>query len=1185
MNENQFSGEPSIPPGPNLPDSFDGTPADARRNDTQATGDFPTGNFSDQPSESTTSQPGSSTIDVGSTLGPYELIEKLGQGGMGAVYKAKHTRLRKIVAIKVLPPAAIGNAEAIARFDREMEAVGKIEHPNIVRAMDAGDVGGVHYLAMEYIEGIDLSKLVKSHGPLKVAEACKIVLQAAQGLAVAHAAGMVHRDIKPANILLSKEGSIKVLDLGLARLTDGDAKASDLTNTGQTFGTPDYMAPEQWDDSHTVDGRTDLYALGCSLFFLLVGRAPYQTEKGGTPAGKMRAHLTSAIPSLEQFRPDVRPEVAGIYQRLLAKEPNDRIQSATELVSLLSPFASSDLSTVHIADTTTRSIVVPSGARSSNTPLTDTKDAKATFPSISPKQQSKKGGPPTWQWIAVTGFLGASALVLAIVITLTNRKGEKTPVRVTGGGKITVATKPGESVDISTEDESSEEATTEGESNSVQPFSPPPPLTWVKGNVLAEPGTPLSPQANVPRPTPIPGLRSWSIELAGQQIFASSIVWSPKGETIATSGADHTIRLWDVEGNLKAVLLGGGDSWFGQFVSFAPDGSLLATVDMSSETTAPSSLRIWDMATLSCRVALPLKGWGRAVAWSPDGSKIAYTDGDSSCAILDLTTGQTRSIAIDETALSITWSPDGKYVSLPERGMPTIFDVERGEEVTTLSAPDHKRGDRFFREPSIAWSPDGRFIASGFGSKVRLWDAKTHEYLRTIATDFRDVGDVSWHQNSKLLAVAGGGGPSICDILDMERGQIVAPGPGLGSTHGIAWSPDGTQLVLQANVLQFIDGKTGKLLRSGSKRGRSSGEGRVAYLTSDGSRLHAKGYEESTRVEFDTSTSELIRRVATPKGRLVAVAADGRWHAYAGDGAGGQLTIVPADGTPTALTLLLPGFSYRWQTDVSGKWLAGAFEQEVVVWDVARGEVKNKFEHSSKVWDCQFSPDGEQVATVAADKLVRVWNMQSKDAPKVFAAVEVRNELGHEFVGQPMLGWLPDGKSLLVSAGTQVAQIEVATGAVSQVALPPQDGVNLAVQASPDGRQWLVKDYLHAASVRDEKGEWHPLGRYVGRVTQWLPDSRRFLGISDAATEFGVRGYDTERHRRLGVIWPTISGDHWVCIGPTGHYRGSEGVEEHIVYAAQLEDGSNVTLSPAEFQKRFDWKNDPQQATLLQLEP
>lgn len=310
---------------------------------THGPGEEPTHLFGDVVG-STVRSTGTSSTAVSQTLGPYLLFEKLGQGGMGSVYKAQHTKLKRVVAIKLLLPQAIGDAQAVARFEREMEAVGKIEHPNIVRAMDAGEFNGTHYLAMEYVEGSDLYQLVKKHGPMSLINACKVIRQAAQGLAVAHDAGLVHRDIKPSNMLVAKDGKVKILDLGLARLSDGDTSVQGLTSTGQTFGTPDYMAPEQWDDSHQVDCRADLYALGCTLFFLLTGKPPFALAQSF--GAKLKAHMVAPIPRLEEHRPDVPPELSHIYEQLMAKTPSDRIQSARELAQRIAPLISNKSSSL-----------------------------------------------------------------------------------------------------------------------------------------------------------------------------------------------------------------------------------------------------------------------------------------------------------------------------------------------------------------------------------------------------------------------------------------------------------------------------------------------------------------------------------------------------------------------------------------------------------------------------------------------------------------------------------------------------------------------------------------------------------------------------------------------------------------------------------------------------------------------
>jgi len=275
----------------------------------------------------------------GRKFGPYQILSKIGAGGMGAVYKARHIRLDKIVAIKILPVIAGADSKLLARFDREMRAIGRLEHPHIVQAFDAGEIDGVHYLAMEYVDGMDLREHVKTRGRMSVVNACRAIRQAALALAHAHQAGLVHRDVKPSNLLVTKSGKTKLLDLGLARLADDlQQQSRELTNEGTCFGTPDYMAPEQWDDAHAAGPAADLYAIGCSLYCLLVGHAPWETEAFRTMGSKLKAHITLPPPDLAVERSDVPVAIVEIYRRLLAKDPTDRFASAAELASALEPW-------------------------------------------------------------------------------------------------------------------------------------------------------------------------------------------------------------------------------------------------------------------------------------------------------------------------------------------------------------------------------------------------------------------------------------------------------------------------------------------------------------------------------------------------------------------------------------------------------------------------------------------------------------------------------------------------------------------------------------------------------------------------------------------------------------------------------------------------------------------------------
>ncbi len=272
-------------------------------------------------------------------LGSYVLLERLGEGGMGAVFKARNWKLGKTVAVKVIRRERLETGDAVRRFQREIRAAAQLNHPNIVRAYDADEVAGTHFLVMEYVEGTDLSRLVKKEGPLAVAQACDYVRQAALGLQHAHERGLIHRDIKPHNLLRTADGVIKVLDMGLARLDQRraeDGESATITRQGTVMGTPDYIAPEQALDSHQADIRADLYSLGCTLYYLLTGRVPF--PRGNFMQKVLRHRLEEPTP-VEQLRPEVPPAVAALVRRLMAKQPEDRFQAPRELADALAEVA------------------------------------------------------------------------------------------------------------------------------------------------------------------------------------------------------------------------------------------------------------------------------------------------------------------------------------------------------------------------------------------------------------------------------------------------------------------------------------------------------------------------------------------------------------------------------------------------------------------------------------------------------------------------------------------------------------------------------------------------------------------------------------------------------------------------------------------------------------------------------
>lgn len=263
-------------------------------------------------------------------LGNYVILDKLGQGGMGLVLKAQHRRMNRSVALKVLSPKALESPEAVKRFQREVQAAAQLEHTNIVTAYDADEAGGTHFLVMQFVEGKDLAAVIKENGPLPLEKALPCVLQAARGLEYAHSRGVVHRDIKPANLLLDRDGTVKILDMGLARLESAGAHQDQLTGTGQIMGTVDFMAPEQAMDTRSADQRADIYSLGATLWYLLTGKALFGGE---SLMSKLMAHRESPIPSLRAACPGVSEALDAVFARMVAKTPQARYQTMGEVIA------------------------------------------------------------------------------------------------------------------------------------------------------------------------------------------------------------------------------------------------------------------------------------------------------------------------------------------------------------------------------------------------------------------------------------------------------------------------------------------------------------------------------------------------------------------------------------------------------------------------------------------------------------------------------------------------------------------------------------------------------------------------------------------------------------------------------------------------------------------------------------
>ena len=275
-------------------------------------------------------------------LGEYVLIDPLGKGGMGIVYRARHRRMDRLVALKTLTDQATGSDDSVQRFQREVRAAARLSHPNIVAAYDAGEHDDTHYLVMELVDGIDLSRLVRQSGPLSASTAVDYVRQAAAGFAYAHLQGIIHRDIKPQNLLVDRKQHVRILDMGLARLNPANAASepiatsaagqTELTQSGVIMGTVDFMSPEQATNTRNANERSDIYSLGCTLYFLITGRAMFDGE---TCMERLLAHHQDSRPSLITTASKIPIALQEVFARMTARHPADRFETMEEVVEAL----------------------------------------------------------------------------------------------------------------------------------------------------------------------------------------------------------------------------------------------------------------------------------------------------------------------------------------------------------------------------------------------------------------------------------------------------------------------------------------------------------------------------------------------------------------------------------------------------------------------------------------------------------------------------------------------------------------------------------------------------------------------------------------------------------------------------------------------------------------------------------
>jgi urea transport system substrate-binding protein len=347
----------------------------------------------------------------------YRVIGVLGRGGMGAVYKAEHRLLERPVVLKVIRPDLVATPALVQRFQREARLAARMSHPNVVAVYEAEAFEATQMLVMEYVEGVTLAHLTAERGLLPIAEACELVRQTAIGLDYIHERGMVHRDIKPANLMVSNAGQVKVLDLGLATLKDGPkAEGNDLTAEGQFLGTVDYAAPEQWESSRDVDIRADVYSLGCTLYYLLAGEAPFSNKRYTSLMQKMWAHSQAPLPPIRDLRPDVPDELVAVLNRMLAKNRDQRFARPSHVAEALAPYTQ-DCNLAEFVRTTRRT----------TTSKLDMSKVSSTGTKLAAAPPAGGGRAPPRRVVLGAAVLLCAVLALALAVAFGGRGGKPEP--------------------------------------------------------------------------------------------------------------------------------------------------------------------------------------------------------------------------------------------------------------------------------------------------------------------------------------------------------------------------------------------------------------------------------------------------------------------------------------------------------------------------------------------------------------------------------------------------------------------------------------------------------------------------------------------------------------------------------------------------------------------------------------
>lgn len=867
------------------------------------------------------------------SFGRYQIKAKLGQGGMGSVYHAYDPRFKRDVALKLLDRHYSHQKSFRRRFEREAQAVARIDHPRIVPIYDYGEDEGQLFLVMRLMEG-DTLKQKMAAGRLTVAEAVDIIRQIAPALTITHQLGMVHRDLKPDNILFDQSGNAYVSDFGIVRVAEG---GTSLT-TGGIIGTPAYMSPEQVGSSKEIDGRADIYSLGIILFEMLSGQRPYDGDSGLAVALK---HLTEPVPSILVVSPDVPVGAEAIINKVLQKEPTARYQTVAELVADL------------------ENIETLSPFPSDNQTIPPTR--------VLPKTDQAQDQPSLWRWL-ILGLVVAVLLIGGIGGFLAFDNRSATPTATTGA--VSQLAPPTDTTTLTAVPSLTPSPTaTSTPSPTVTPSAMiTPPANTSPADAITSPTATDTPTPSA-TPTPVlspqvinrqnlPALNAW-LTIPGNADQLHDAIHSPDEQwtAVASDQGVHLYRLPDFTPD--SLVIEGAVTR----LAWSPDGSQLAT------SGPDNSLHIWNTADWTETAVIP--GNATVLAWRPTGSQLLWGAANGNVSLWDVASGALTATWSDHRSAitALAWSPDGEQFASASQD--SNFHIRNLTAANPLRSPFRQNGVW-----SLAWSPDGRLIATaGADGVVRLEEAVNGQSPRSLNCSGGQSRTLVWLNDAALATGSDDGRVRVCPLAARAPTQTMG---NHGGIQHILWLPGSSQILSvgvrdeSLQLWRLSDGERSHALYAYAGYTLAN----VVQWSPDGSRL-AIGSREGIILIWQMASQQIEAVLGGHETEIISLAwsPDGRYLASSGrpdnsvriSDAQTGLLLQTATGHTDRITAV------AWAPD-SNRVASAGFDSRLQIWNITRAEVTESWAMQAlgRVLIAAWSANGNEIVTGGQTNLVQL---------------------------------------------------------------------------------------------------------------------------------------------------------------------------------------------------------------------